>query len=541
MDAGENPRVEVHILALHPELEGALRESRHTMEHAWQGDVQLHLLERESAPQAINELREHIGDGPLGVAARNETEALAAIMAGADAARVVDVQDPRSVGLLIEHTLVRARIRRTDMENQHTVAQADKLSALGTLVAGVAHEINNPLSAITLSVSVSRVLLEPVLDLTAAVKHASDSGAGLRASEVAKLAEPFKRSDGEDSHEVTDVLGEIAQASDAIASVVRDLRVYARRDHEEKPTMVRLPELIDQSVRLVNREFANRGLVERDYPKDLPQVALPRNRVTQVITNLLINAAHAIRSVEREHHSVRISARADDDMVAIAVSDTGPGIKPEDVERIFDPFYTTKREGMGTGLGLSISRSIVQRLGGELLVDSVYGDGATFVCMLPRPSAAEAQSAYFHGRVIAPANDDTQLSLLVVDDDERILRAYGRLLGREYRVIAARDGREAQELIVSGSIPDVVLMEVELPEVDGPTLYAWLQQNEPSAAARTLFVTGAQDRPELGAFLEDHADRTLFKPVAPEQLRDALVDVATRTLPTEPDYAKHLH
>jgi len=100
---------------------------------------------------------------------------------------------------------------------------------------------------------------------------------------------------------------------------------------------------------------------------------------------VLVNALHAVREVERDSHRVRISVRADDEAVAIAVSDTGPGISPEHVERIFDPFFTTKRQSLGTGLGLSISRSIMRSLGGDLLVESIHGQGAEFVLLLPLP------------------------------------------------------------------------------------------------------------------------------------------------------------
>jgi K+-sensing histidine kinase KdpD len=137
------------------------------------------------------------------------------------------------------------------------------------------------------------------------------------------------------------------------------------------------------------------------------------------ITNILVNAAHALHEVERPVHRVRLVVRADDEAVAVSISDSGPGIAPEAIERIFDPFYTTKRKGRGTGLGLSISRSILHRLGGDLLVESLHGEGATFVALIPRPPEQEltAALACARGEPDARGAKAQRPSLLVVDND----------------------------------------------------------------------------------------------------------------------------
>ena len=258
---------------------------------------------------------------------------------------------------------------------------------------------------------------------------------------------------------------------------------------------------VGKALRLVGREFASRAIVERDYADNLPPLVLPKHRLTQVLTNLLVNAAHAMNEVERPTHRVRITARGDGEMVIISVSDTGRGVPQDQLERIFDPFFTTKREGLGTGLGLSISRSILHRLGGDLLVDSIYGEGATFMCLLPCPSPEQVRSAtHVPGhRIEVPMERALQWSLLAVDDDERILRAYSRLLGRDFRLVTARDGLEACELLRSGTNVDAIVSEIDLPEITGPELLAWLESEMPELADRVLFVTGAQDRPAFAA------------------------------------------
>jgi len=278
---------------------------------------------------------------------------------------------------------------------------------------------------------------------------------------------------------------------------------------------------IDQALRLVGRELFHHALLERDYAPDLPKLVVPRNRITQVIINVLINAAHAIREVDRPTHRVRISARADDEFVAIAISDTGPGIPPESLGRIFDPFFTTKRQELGTGLGLPISRSILQRLGGDLSVESVYGDGATFVCCLPIPSREQVRAACSRNAPMSHHAVGTQrpnCSVLVVDDDERVLRSYVRMLNPLHRLMIAQDGGDAIELLESGSAPDVVLLELDLPGLDGRKLLDWLQENRPILHKHALVVTSVASQPQYEDFLRSYAGPVLHKPVRGDDL-----------------------
>jgi two-component system, NtrC family, sensor kinase len=288
---------------------------------------------------------------------------------------------------------------------------------------------------------------------------------------------------------------------------------------------VQLPDLIDQVLRIVGRGIQDRGHIERDYAPDLPALALPRSRIVQVITNVLVNASQAIAEVDRPVHRVRISMRTDGEYAAVSISDTGPGVPPAELERIFDPFYTTKRVGAGTGLGLSISRAILRGLGGDLLAESVHGQGATFIALIPLPDPQSLRAAYRRSagdlRVGAPA--PRRANVLVVDDDERLLRMYPRILRGRYDVIVASDGQEAIDLLVSGSPADAVLTDLSMPEVDGPQLFAWLETHRPELAQRTIFVTGST--PEAhGGFLARITNRIVAKPATGVQLLHALAE-----------------
>ena len=283
--------------------------------------------------------------------------------------------------------------------------------------------------------------------------------------------------------------------------------------------------MVEQSIRLVRREFGYGTIIEQDYEGILPTLCLPRNRLAQVLTNLFVNAAHAIREIERDVHQIRVGARVDEQHIAISITDTGPGIPEQDLERIFDPFFTTKREGEGTGLGLSISRSIVQQMGGDLAAMSVYGDGATFVCFLPLPKPGQlARGSRLRRPVLTPLLPGAIKSVLLIDDDDRVLRATSRALRDNYKVVVARDGQEACELLSSGSHADAIVMELELPEMDGPEFYRWLTAHHPELTNRIVVATAAQEREKYRDFLKDSSLVILHKPMGTEALLEAVAN-----------------
>ncbi len=465
---------------------------------------------------AVEEARNQLGGSPLGFVTPNESTALEAIAAGADDAICLQDGDPTTITAFLDRIRVRASVRREAERNSQDLAQAEKLTALGTLVAGVGHELNNPLSMITLGFDFLRDALLP--DLTAIWRlreHAEETGR-VSPEEAAELLRSLRSS----AMDVRELLADISEATDSVAQLVQDLRVFSRSNIVEAPTVFQPRAVIEQALRLVRREFRVGTVIEQDYDDDLPELYLPRNRLAQVLTNLLVNAAHAMREVEREIHRLRVTARSDDQHIAISITDTGPGIPDEALERIFDPFFTTKREGQGTGLGLSISQSIIKHLGGDLAVSSIYGDGATFICFLPLPSAEQLRSLHPLERTPLPAkpHQGTRHSVLIIDDDERVLRATARALRHQYKLLIARDGEEAKELLASGSHADVVVMELELSEMDGPTFFDWLAEHQPRLAERTIIATAAQERPEYREFLNQHELTVLEKPLTQDSL-----------------------
>jgi signal transduction histidine kinase len=476
---------------------------------------------------AVSEQRARGGALALGVITGEESDALAALASGADEAIALRAVGSDALSAFVDRVELRARLRAAEQRLLERYAHADKLTALGTLVAGVAHEINNPLAAMLLSIDAARRHLLPALELSAEIASAARHGGGLPGpllEQLSRLGEAQERS-GRDPDRVFEDIG---TAAESIASIVRDLRVFARTDRDEPLALVEIRDIVDQALRLTGREVTARALVECDYAEGLPKLVVPRNRVTQVVINLLINAAHAVGERERPDHRIRISARADEEFVLLAVSDTGPGIAPDALERIFDPFFSTKREEAGNGLGLAISRSILNKLGGELSVESVYGDGATFLCLIPIPSREMLREAFLRKDRPTPPLPGfraAQHSVLVVEDDERLLRSYVRLLNPLHHLLIARDAKDAIELLASGSAPNAIVLELDLPGADGRELLAWLEQQRPELYSRVLIVTSAASKAQYEPFLQKHRGPVLHKPVSGEQLLGELAQL----------------
>jgi signal transduction histidine kinase/nitroreductase len=244
---------------------------------------------------------------------------------------------------------------------QARLVQQAKMASLGQLVAGVAHEINTPLGAV---VSNNDLFLRCFARLR------------VRATELGLDADPIVRRDLQAVEELSEVT---RTACERITDIVRELRTFARLDEADRKA-VDLHEGIESTLLLINHILKGRIDVRRDYGT-LPAVECHPNQLNQVFMNLLVNAAQAISGEGRITVRTRHDAAAG--RVTVAVSDSGHGIKPDHLSRIFDPGFTTKGAGVGTGLGLSICYQIVEAHGGEITVASEAGKGTTFTVALP--------------------------------------------------------------------------------------------------------------------------------------------------------------
>lgn len=463
---------------------------------------------------AVRQVRRRFG-GPLGVVLVREFDELLALEHGADETVTAErLERGAGIQAFYDRVELRARLRRQVEQRSELYVHGEKLAALGTLVAGVGHEINNPLTAIMLSLEIARQTVTRLRGSASTLEIAARAR-----PELASLASELSV---EAFSEVISSYDEMDIGIGAVARVVRDLHTFVQTDYREPVESFYASEVVDQALRLAGHRITRVSTIECDFPKDEPLVVLPKARLMQVLINILVNAAQAVQEVDRVRARVRITIRFDEEFLAISVADNGPGISSAALLRIFDPFFTTKRATQGTGLGLAISRSLLRAFGGDLIVESVFGEGATFICLLPRTTAVSSVSddAPESGRTTAPPAKP--VSVLLVDEDDRVLRAAAARLGTEFRVVIARDSQEAQDLLLSGTRADVIVYQIDLPVIDGPEFVAWLAKEERGFATTVLFTTHSALKSEHQTFVDAHHIEAIAKPIRGEMLFRAI-------------------
>ncbi|HLL99466.1 MAG TPA: hybrid sensor histidine kinase/response regulator [Pyrinomonadaceae bacterium] len=281
--------------------------------------------------------------------------------------------------------LVRGKAQLQRLQAQ--IVHSEKMASLGQLAAGIAHELNNPVGFVYGNLDILNQCVGDLIKLLNYYDKANlpgdiASGAALIRKEIDYEAT---------LEDLSSIICDCRDGAERIRDIVQNLRTFSRLDEAElKKTDIH--EGIDSTVRLLSRYFsADNITLVRDYGK-LPPVDAFSGQLNQVWMNLLVNAAQAVSAGGGR---IRITTRADEESVIVSITDTGGGIAPEHLNRIFDPFYTTKPVGEGTGLGLSISFGIVERHGGKITVNTVVGEGTTFTVALPirikTPSPAAAE------------------------------------------------------------------------------------------------------------------------------------------------------
>jgi PAS domain S-box-containing protein len=389
-------------------------------------------------------------------------------------------------------TLVLALDLTESRRMQGRLMLSDRLSSLGTLVAGVAHEINNPLAYL---ISNLRFVAE-------------------------ELEEASRQQALQGLEEVLEALGEASEGAERVRTIVQDLRTFSRSD-ESTHSLVEVRQAVDSALKMVWAEFKSRARVVKEY-QPVPRVKGNAARLGQVLLNLLINAAQAIPEGHVAGNEVRITTRVEGPgRVLVEVRDTGCGIAPEHLHRLFDPFFTTKPVGMGTGLGLAICHGIVSEMGGEIQVESKLGQGSLFRLVLPAGEVLEPAREAEAPKAVAPPAE-RRSRVLVVDDEHLLVAAIRRSLQPLHEVVTTTSAREALEHLRRGEPFDVVLCDLMMPDMSGMELYELLRHEAPEQARRMLFLTGGAFTPAASRFLERVDNVHLEKPFEREALRGAV-------------------
>jgi two-component system cell cycle sensor histidine kinase/response regulator CckA len=394
---------------------------------------------------------------------------------------------------------------------EERVAQSEKLAALGTLSAGMAHEINTPLA----------YALGNVDFVLGALPEIQGHARSLPGAEAAAIGARLEA--------VVEALSEAREGGVRVSDIVGSLRRLGL-DGARDDGPLDLTRVIE-SARAMTANYVRHHATVRCAYGVTPLVRANASQLGQVFTNLLMNAAHASsagaggRSVEASE--VVVTTYTDDAGRAVAeVRDSGTGISNELKGKIFDPFVTTKPIGQGTGLGLSICFSIVRSLGGELTVTSELGEGAIFRVALSPASPALVEVAEPSAPVVP--GRARRGRVLVIDDDPAMTRVMRRFLEACHDVTTSGGGREALGRILGGEVFDVILCDVMMPGMGGQELHAEVQRHDAELATRFVFVTGGAFTPRAEAFLESVPNIKLMKPLDVNRLRQVVNDQIER-------------
>ncbi|MFH1807535.1 MAG: ATP-binding protein, partial [Pseudomonadota bacterium] len=403
---------------------------------------------------------------------------------------------------------------------QARLAQSDRMATVGMLAAGVAHEINNPLTYILYNLE---EVTERVPDLVHAVVQ-------MRRLLVDKLGEdkasqalgPLEAVISQDAlSELRECLDDASTGAERVRDIVRDLKVFSRVEDDTR-SLIDLRAPVETAVSMAYNEIKYRARLVKELPS-LPMVLANDGRLAQVFVNLLINAAQAIPEGDAANQQITVRAHHHDGVIEVSISDTGKGINPEVLPMIFEPFFTTKPAGVGSGLGLSICRNIIQGLGGEISAHSEPGQGTTFTVVLPVADATVVQP------VIEPAPEKQVPApagrVLVVDDDPLLRSLVNRLLGSRHSVVLAASGAEAIALLEQDSAYNAVVCDVMMPEVTGVDVFRHVQQQHPELVPRFVFMTGGIFTPTTREFLMLNPRPTLEKPFEPRVLRELVAEI----------------
>jgi PAS domain S-box-containing protein len=339
---------------------------------------------------------------------------------------------------------------------EQALRQSERLAALGTLAAGVAHEINNPLTYIKANLEQQRDQLRQALG-------------ALNPQVITTMATLNE---------------ENLVGVDRVAEIVKNLLSTARPDTRSE-TSFQLSPLIESCIRVANNEIRHRAQLVVDLEPRPMFISGNQAQLSQVLVNLLFNSVGAIESGQTKSNTITVSSGLkSENVVYISVSDTGKGIAPEHIERIFDPFFTTKKIGSGTGLGLSICHRIITSMNGEIHVTSELGQGTTFTISLPTTTPPETTVAASALTTL----DTPPLDILIVDDLPQIAKVISRML-KQHQTTSVYSSSKALELMTAITY-DAIICDVMMPDMTGLELYQEVKRRWPGQEQRFIFVTG---------------------------------------------------
>ena len=376
---------------------------------------------------------------------------------------------------------------------QASLQAADRMAAIGTLAAGVAHEVNNP--------------------LTYVLSNLEEASSKIQAAAKPELDETLQRI----CTETLQCLSTATEGALRVQRTVQDLNTIARSDREQIATL-QVQDVLDSTIAIAMNTLRHKGRLVTDYEAVRP-VRADAPRLGQIFLNLLMNACESMEDGKPGENEIRVEVQEDGDDVVVSISDTGTGISREQIDRIFDPFFTTKPVGVGTGLGLWVCQNLLQDIGGDIRVESEEGVGTTFSIRMPATDQVVQEEAPDRP---APVSTEARNRLLVVDDEPAIAELLGEIL-ELHEVHLANSGTEALDQLRSHSF-DLVLCDLMMPDLSGIQVYEASSEHVNGAPPRFVFLTGGAVTDTAKRFLSETHHRVITKPFRPALVRQVIAE-----------------
>lgn len=401
------------------------------------------------------------------------------------------VRDRR--GKVTEYVAVRRDL--TQLRSAQEAARvSDRMASVGTLAAGLAHEINNPLTYV-------------LANLTSAV-------------EALERSSPESPAETELLDELRSTLADAREGAERMHDTIEDLKTFSRSD-DEKMGPIDVNRVIESAVKIVNNQIRHRAQLVCNL-QPIPLVYGNVGKLGQVFVHVLVNAAQATPEGAAPANQIRIRTSSSDGVVKVDISDTGSGMPRDVLARAFDPFFTTKEVGEGSGLGLSVCHNIVTAMGGAIDAHSQPGEGTRLQIVLP---ASEEQLSEQEPTVTRTRAKRLHAHVLIVDDEPQVRKSIARIL-RDCQVDHAENGAVALERMRTQRY-DVVFCDLMMPDVTGMDLYERVQSRFPAQAKCIVFMTGGPFTKRARRFADRQDVKLMAKPFSNEEVR-ALVDKSVR-------------
>jgi signal transduction histidine kinase/ActR/RegA family two-component response regulator len=414
----------------------------------------------------------------------------------------IDIQpftDQHDAVMLVCHDVTEQRkTQRSLKKSRGHLYQAQKMEALGTLVAGVAHEINNPISLMMFNLPIVRRVWQDILPLLEQMTPPI-TGRRLGGFSLTYLQTNFSR-----------LIDDMDMAASRVSKIVKDLKNFSRRSYVSEKKPLQINAAVTNALRLARTTIQKSGVdLIIALADDLPCIHGNLPSIEQIILNILINAVQAIDG-EQGKITIKTGLRPKDAMVFVALTDNGRGVAPSVAEKLFDPFVTDKQKSGGSGLGLAVSYSLAQAHNGSITFEAAAGGGTTFTIWLP---ADRAQGL---------------TNVLVVDDDAMVRELIVQLLSESgaYQVAEAASGIDGL-LRIGTSRPDLLILDLKMPGMNGLDVCRAVQRNEQLATMKVLITTGHPNHPDLDEIKAMGYTDCYIKPVRVKAFRKIVEAMTT--------------